>query len=350
MHRAVSKNAVKLALKADKAISAARELYLAHFGSSSEVFGSRMALSLASALEPPAPPCVLLNRFAAASARHEYILESNLMARVPGLLPQLFAWTREPGSSLRFEPFPRVRCDLSSGLLVAYHIDAASLLAVCALDPVKNARVLDMCAAPGGKSLAISQLLVGGGSLTANDVSPSRRKRLREVLSLYLPKRESTPSDVYIEDEASLPPLVSLTGVDATLPGAFGVGAFDHVLLDAPCSNDRHVFRDASELVSWGRGRMKVNAARQAALLSAALVAVRPGGTVVYSTCALSRTENDDVVERVLARTPGTAALVPLCFAFGEPTPLGAWHVLPDIAGVGAGFGPLYIAKLVRHV
>jgi 16S rRNA C967 or C1407 C5-methylase (RsmB/RsmF family) len=142
-----------------------------------------------------------------------------------------------------------------------------------------------------------------------------------------------------------VPPAVRITGFDATTQGAFGSDTYDRVLLDAPCSSDRHLLRNPEELAKWGPGRIKVNAARQTALLACALDAARPGGTVVYATCALSNRENDDVVTRVLARLPFPAAVVPLAFAFGEATPLGGWHVLPD---TGLGFGPLYICKLIK--
>ena len=345
-----SKSAVKRAQKLADAAAAALAQYIAYFGSPSEAFGPRMVASLAPALAAPSPPCALLNRFASATAQAAFFAEAGSPPplRVPGLLPELRAFTRD-------SPFPRIGAANGNDVLAAYHLDAASLLAVCALAPARGARVLDMCAAPGGKSLAIAQLLGCRGVLTANDSSPGRRRRLREVLSLYLPRRGSGGGSVGGdgdggEDDDAQPPLVRLAAADATHSGAFGAGAYDAVLLDAPCSSDRHLLSDAAELARWGPGRIRGNAARQAALLSAALVAVRPGGAVVYATCALSRRENDAVVARVLAATPGAAALAPLRFAFGEPTALGAWQVLPDSPGGGLmiGCGPLYIAKLLR--
>jgi hypothetical protein len=332
-----SGNALRRACKAAAASAAGRSQYLSHFSGPSERFGPRLASSLLPALEAPAPASALLNCFASRGARAEYLRIAGACARVP-VLPALEAWARLDGGA-----FPPVLGAGAAGVLTAYHLDAASLLPVCALDPARGARVLDMCAAPGGKALALAQLLRGAsprGSLTANDISAGRRRRLREVLSLYLPPLREGERD----DDAA-PPAVTLAAVDATLPGAFGSAAFDAVLLDAPCSNDRHLLRDAAELAAWGPGRIKNNALRQSALLARALDAVRPGGAVVYSTCALSRRENDDVVAKALAKAAGAVSLVPLTFAFGEPTPLGGWLVLPDTA---AGAGPMYMAKLVR--
>ena len=335
--RVLSKSAEKRAARRLGAGAASRALYMSYFGGPSEVFGPRLASTLLPALELPAPPSVLLNCFASRAARAEYLSSTpggaSACARVRGLLPELDAWTRLDGGA--FPPLHVGAGALAADALIAYHLDAASLLPVCALEPARGARVLDMCAAPGGKALALAQLL-RGGSLTANDLSPGRRRRLREVLSLYLPPLGQGGGDA---------PAVTLTAVDATLLGAFGSAAFDAVLLDAPCSSDRHVLRDAAALSAWSPGRIKVNARRQSALLACALDAVRPGGTVVYSTCALSVRENDGVVAKALAKAAGAVTLVPLKFSFGEPTPLGGWLVLPDAA---AGAGPLYIAKLVR--
>ena len=327
-------------MRAASAAAAARALFASYFGGPSELFGPRLASTLLPALEAPAPPSVLLNCFASRGARADYLSSTpggaSACARVRGLLPALDAWMRLDGGA-----FPPLRGG-GADALVAYHLDAASLLPVCALEPARGARVLDMCAAPGGKALALAQLLRGSprGSLTANDVSPGRRRRLRETLSLHLPPL--CGEDPGGDNDA---PAVTLTAADATLRGAFGSAAFGAVLLDAPCSSDRHVLCDPTALAAWSPGRIKVNARRQLALLVCALDAVQPGGTVVYSTCALSIRENDGVVAKALAKAAGAVTLVPLKLSFGEPTPLGGWLVLPDAAG---GAGPLYIAKLVR--
>jgi len=362
-----SKNAEKRAKKEAEATRAAQKLFAVHF--EREQFGSRMP-GLVEALEKDSAPGAFLNRYSATETRIAYLINNAPAERCVGV--SLPSFTKRDG-----RVFTGAQPD-RNGTLCAYHIDAASLLAAQALEPKPDDSVLDMCAAPGGKSLAIAQFLSAGGSITANDVSPSRRKRLADVMSLYLPSRDKrrrggdaegdacaggvtvcpreAPTPATVADasaappatgdwEAPVPPTVRITGFDATMQGAFGSDTFDRVLLDAPCSSDRHLLRDPEELAKWGPGRIKANAARQAALLACALDAARPGGTVVYSTCALSNRENDDVVARVLARLPFPAVVVPLAFAFGEATPLGGWHVLPD---TGLGFGPLYICKLVK--
>ena len=346
---ACSRSGDKRARKRDAASAAARALFLSFLGSPSEPYGSARAPLLLASLENPTVPCALLNRFAARGSAAAYLAESAATAatvrRVRGLPPQLTALEWRAAGAAKFAP---ARAD-ERGVLSAYHIDAGSLLAVAALDPAPGASVLDMCAAPGGKSLALAQMLGPAGRLVSNDVSPDRRRRLRDVLSLYLPRGRvadggGTANDADADD-APAAPAVTIAGVDATRCGVLGSSAYDHVLLDAPCSSDRHMLRSPEKLAQWSPGCVRRNAARQAALLAVALDAVRPGGTVVYSTCALSRRENDDVVERTLARLPFAATIVPLRCAFGEPTPIGAWHVLPDTA---EGRGPLYLCKLVR--
>jgi 16S rRNA C967 or C1407 C5-methylase (RsmB/RsmF family) len=94
---------------------------------------------------------------------------------------------------------------------------------------------------------------------------------------------------------------VEVTPFDATrvaLPHA----RYDRVLVDAPCSSDRHVLQSAKELAGWSAKRIKQNAERQVLLLLNALRATKVGGVCVYATCSLSRRENDEVIDAVLAK------------------------------------------------
>ena len=383
MPKAISNNQQKKARKLAVAVGAARDAFIKYF--ENDQFGARIG-NLVAALEKRSLPTAMVNRYCDPKAIAAYLQSNSGPERVPGLTFQCY--TRVNGH--RFTP---ATAD-TSGMLAAYHIDAASLLAVQALAPAPNARCLDMCAAPGGKTLALAQLLGLAGSITANDVSAGRRQRLQDTLGLYLPRKASrrgaVDASAAIADDASddsakptskhassapspagpwvppappsvqrksmpAPPTVRVIGRDGTAPAAFGSCAYDCVLLDAPCSSERHVLADEGELVQWGPGRIKANAARQRLLLRSALEACVDGGTVVYSTCALSRKENDEVVLKTLQRAPFPVLIVPLKFAFGEPTPIGGWHVLPDTAtlpsaGANGGFGPLYICKMVKGV
>lgn len=214
--------------------------------------------------------------------------------------------------------FPGVRC---------YFMDRASLLPVMALELAPTEHVLDLCAAPGGKSLLMAWSLAQNGKLVANDRSPDRRGRLRKTLEeLTLPEKR---------------PELQVTGHEAQRWGLHQQNAFDKVLLDAPCSSERHVLEDSKELASWSIKRPQRLATEQFAMLCSALEALKPGGTMVYSTCALEPRENDGVVEKLLERRAGRVELLPWQSPLGEATSCG-WRVLPD----QGGWGPFYLARL----
>jgi 16S rRNA C967 or C1407 C5-methylase (RsmB/RsmF family) len=217
----------------------------------------------------------------------------------------------------------------AAGLVRSYAMDPASVLAAYAL-PLTGARsILDLCAAPGGKSLILAERAPADARLVCNDRSPERRIRLQKVLSDHLP------------DEVRV--RISITGHDGRSVGVRRPSAFDAVLLDAPCSSEEHVLTDPVALAKWSSSRSERLSRDQYALLTAALLALRPGGHVLYATCALSPLENDGVVQRLLDRGRHPAKLVPVSAPFGTSTEVG-WQVLPD----ETGFGPMYFALLQR--
>lgn len=239
-------------------------------------------------------------------------------------------------SDARF-PAPR---ETSNGLLDYFALDAASVLCARSLGVQPGDRVLDMCAAPGGKSLALAQSLrldePAGGHLVCNEPSAARRARLSRVLSSYLP----------VEARRR----VSVTALDGGLaPREFPRG-FDRVLVDAPCSADRHLLCNAEELEKWSPRRPKAMAKRQLGLLVAALHATRPGGTVVYSTCAADPVENDGVVAKAVKRCAKRfdVAVVSHDASTVPAPPVGVrtdrgWLVLPD---VDQGWGVMFFCVL----
>ncbi|KAI5919610.1 S-adenosyl-L-methionine-dependent methyltransferase [Camillea tinctor] len=261
-------------------------------------------------------------------------------------------------------PFPPPHPHPSTRLLTHWNLDAASLLAATLLAPRPGNKVLDLCAAPGGKSLALSQLLrpttpssppLGGGCLHSNEPHPARNQRLSSNLASYLPASLFSPG------------AIKVLRLDASAPTAatqlpLGPGAYDKVLLDAPCSSERHVVH-ARATGSWRSGSSRQAAKTQLALLATALRALRVGGQVLYATCSLSGDENDGVVARGLewvakerrkTRLAGkawgvavrSADLAPLLQAWAEPTAHG-WLVLPDHPA-GGRWGPLYFALLEK--
>lgn len=222
-----------------------------------------------------------------------------------------------------------------SQLLSCYVMDPASVIVARALDVQPGDKVLDMCAAPGGKTLILAEALLAsgavvGGELTANELSAGRRDRLKKVIQQYIPREA--------RDQ------VWVTGKDGGLFAVHAKTRFDRVLLDAPCSGERHLLQNTTELNQWTENRSKKLAQRQYALLTAALEAVKPGGRIVYSTCSISPLENDGVVERVIDKKKGRLKLLePTLEIKAEKTQCG-FQYFPD----QFGFGPLYFAVLER--
>jgi 16S rRNA (cytosine967-C5)-methyltransferase len=146
-------------------------------------------------------------------------------------------------------------------------------------------RVLDMCAAPGGKSLAAAEVAGAGGRVVALDRASGGLRHLRG-------------------EAARLGVTVATLQTDATSPALDPAARFDAVLVDAPCSG-LGTLRQHPE-IRWRRRRRDLNelGALQRALLEAAAPFVRPSGTLVYATCTIARIENDVVVEAFLAAHP----------------------------------------------
>ncbi|KAG2177316.1 hypothetical protein INT43_007973 [Umbelopsis isabellina] len=260
-------------------------------------------------------------------------------------------------------PFPAPSRDLNN-LTNYYLLDAASILATEALDIEPGHVVLDMCSAPGGKSVALCQRLFTGGDkqtsiLHCNEISPERRKRLRNVLRDYLPAKlvETGPQDSEH---------VKVTGNDATRAHTFTPEYYDRVMIDAPCSSERHLLHDIQkaeesgnfalldEFLKWTPGHSKTMAARQVQLVLRGLEALCFDGTLLYATCSLSDVENDGVISQVMKElkkrqkkgkdTFGCEVVKfkKKKFPIGEKTKYG-WIVLPD---VGDRWGPLFFSVL----
>jgi len=176
-----------------------------------------------------------------------------------------------------------------------YYLDQASICAAQALPPIDAGSYLDTCAAPGGKTLVLASGMGQGAQIQANELSRARRARLLTVLDEHLPADIRTRIDV--------------TGYDAATLPRYRQAHYDRILLDAPCSSERHVITDEKYLACWTPARIKMLAQRQWALLSAAFLLLKPGGFLVYATCALADAENDGVVQKLLKKY-GNAAVV----------------------------------------
>ncbi|XP_066516727.1 tRNA (cytosine(34)-C(5))-methyltransferase, mitochondrial [Hoplias malabaricus] len=228
-----------------------------------------------------------------------------------------------------------------AGWLKQYFLlNAASLLPVLALDVRDGEKVLDLCSAPGGKALALLQVATPG-LLHCNEMDKSRFEWLLKTLESYIPP--------------SLRDMVTMTNMDGRVIGGSQPGTYDKVLVDAPCSNDRSwLFSPGAQQGElWLRERAQLPHL-QKQLLCSALAAVRPGGLLVYSTCTLSRAENQSVIESVLATCPGVE-LVDLeedligflseHFTFASLQPPLGYLVVPE---QGRTWGPMFVCKLRR--
>ncbi|KAL7750791.1 hypothetical protein RI367_003748 [Sorochytrium milnesiophthora] len=356
-------------------------------------YGAERWSTLEAALRAPTRHAALINPFA------ESAVVKSALERTQGNL-QVLSWLSNRCATVvdaaTEMPFPRPERDIRN-LYNYYLMDAASMMAVEALDVQPGEDILDMlrycilCAAPGGKSLCIAFRLFSAaaqgtrqGSLTANEPDSDRNERLRQVITAHLPPDAAKRVQIISQNGKSLRRLAQ---------------RFDRVLIDAPCSSERHVLRDAQELRKWTSRKTAHMARRQAMLLWSGLGCLHEeGGTLVYATCSLSAIENDQVVKKVLQKmaklrsTSGKAKkgkhkkavardddddddddgkeeeedsdasddddqddnnedmwwlrcdvkITRRQWPFGEPTKYG-WLVLPDTA---QGWGPLYFCTL----
>ena len=180
--------------------------------------------------------------------------------------------------------------------------DGAAQLAVEALQVPKDGRLLDACAAPGGKTAQLAASLGVRSTLLALDMDARRLRRVRETLNR-----------LQLADER-----IQLIAADAGTPSAWPEPeTFDAILLDAPCSATGVIRRQPD--IKWHRRAEDIPGlvAQQARLLDALWLRLAPGGRLLYATCSLLKAENQDQVEAFLARTPGAEAL-PLGERFGH--------------------------------
>lgn len=238
-----------------------------------------------------------------------------------------------------------------------YFLDTGSVLAALNL-PLKGGKnILDLCAAPGGKTLILASLMDEDAILTSNDRSPNRKQRLVKVCDESLPP--------------SVRERVTVSCSDGAKWCTRQTECFDRILLDAPCSSERHVALDSKYLDEWTPSRIKSLSMEQWALLSSAYRMLVPGGYLLYSTCALSPAENDEVVSRLfkkfddvnavfeqMTELPAllqetadkisgfTGGMLPAQLPGAEKTKYG-FHVLPDKQN---GAGPLYFALIQKKL
>lgn len=220
--------------------------------------------------------------------------------------------------------------NFAADILPYYKMDPASIFAARSLDVQPGHVVLDMCAAPGGKTLVLCESLGEDGRLIANELSAKRRFRLMSVIKHYIP--------------ADLRRRIDVRGHDGAMYGLKMPQHFDRILLDAPCSGDRGLLQKPSELDSWTPKRAKNFGIRQYSLLASAFNSLKPGGEMVYSTCALSPFENDGVIDKLFKKKDGEFSVLPIADDWGEATRHGRL-LLPDRDQAG----PIFFCRLRKN-
>lgn len=175
-----------------------------------------------------------------------------------------------------------------SNLLDYYIMDPASFLAVDQLPVSAADNVLDMCAAPGGKSLILAEKVFEQGELFANELSESRRERLIKVLQNYIPREKR--DQIWVK------------GWDAQFFGLKMPSSFDKILVDAPCSGERHQLESDPTVKDWSVKKSEKLAIRQYSLLASAFQAVKDEGLIMYSTCSINPMENDQIIAKLIKK------------------------------------------------
>lgn len=168
-----------------------------------------------------------------------------------------------------------------------YYIQEPSAMsAVALLDPKPYECVLDLAAAPGGKSTQIAGRLRGTGLLIANEIHRERARILSENVE------RMGYSNVIV------------TNADPDTLAARFPQAFDCIMLDAPCSGEGMFRKDPDAIAEWSPAHVELCAARQWDIIQAAVQMLRPGGRIAYSTCTFNQEENERIIERWLEQYP----------------------------------------------
>ena len=181
----------------------------------------------------------------------------------------------------------------------AYYMQEPSAAsAVSLLNPQPGERILDLCAAPGGKSTQIASRIGEDGLLWSNEFVPTRARILQQNLERWGIRNQ------VVSSRDTGPLCDGLTDF------------FDAVLVDAPCSGEGMFRKEPQALTEWSIDNIRLCANRQDEILHNASKAVKPGGRIVYSTCTFAPEENEAAVYRFLSTHPNFT-LIPISVSWG---------------------------------
>ncbi len=280
----------------------------------------------------PHPLCIRLNPFkGAASVTLERLLADGFQLTPLAVCPGAFLI--QGAGQERFSDRACVR----EGSV--YQQAPSSLLPAVVLAPAPGEKVLDACAAPGSKTTQMSVMMDNSGEVLAVEVVKGRFYKLKSVCGLL----GADNVRFKLSDMRRL---------------RFPEPVFDRVLVDAPCSSEgRFKTAEPKSMLYWSLRKIKEMSHKQKGILLNASRALKPGGTLVYSTCTFAPEENEEVVDWFLRKTAGEFPLEPfslpgvprypsLAAWNGHPyrqDVSATWRVLPD--GTYNGF---FLAKFVR--
>lgn len=172
-----------------------------------------------------------------------------------------------------------------------YSQEPSAMIAAELLEVKKGDKVLDLCAAPGGKSTQIAAKLMGDGLLVSNEINNGRAKILCENIE-RMGIKNAVVTNMHPEKLAE----------------RFG-GFFDKIVVDAPCSGEGMFRKDETAIREWSIEHTLSCAARQLSILDSAYKMLANGGYMVYSTCTFARAENEELIEKFIEKYPDMSLL-----------------------------------------
>lgn len=197
----------------------------------------------------------------------------------------------------------------------AYYLQEPSAMAPAALlHPQPGDRVLDLCAAPGGKSTQLADCLGGEGLLVSNEINPKRAKILARNI-----------------ERMGIANALVLNMHPKDLEGRFA-GFFDRIMVDAPCSGEGMFRKEEAASTDWSLETVVMCAQRQKEILRSAANMLRPGGYLCYSTCTFAPEEDEGVMAWFLSEHPDFAPATVQAPWFDPAQPQWAEPYTPDIA------------------
>lgn len=261
------------------------------------------------AMERPAETSIKLNRRKTPQGRDESSAISRLLEEMSGVEAEPVKWCRS-GFYLSRRPEFTLNPLLHGGAF--YVQDASSMIYEWLMERILSfgtlpdtPAVLDLCAAPGGKTTSLINALPDGSLVVANEYVPKRAKALCENLLKW-----------------GYPDIIVTQG--STQAYARAGERFDVVAVDAPCSGEGMMRKDDTACVQWSERLIEQCAATQREILADAVAALRPGGYLIYSTCTFNTRENEDNL-RILVDEHG---LEPI-----DAMPPEEWKIGREIAG-----------------